>query len=289
MKIIDLHTHSNASDGSLTPEALMIRAASLNLSAIALTDHDTIAGIKAAAIAAESLALKFIPGIELSAYYKDREIHIVGLFIDVENNAFQQQIYSISHAREIRNLEMIEVMQKHGIGITPEIFFAEEGTGILTRANFAGYLLKHGVVSSYQEAFDRYLEKGKPFYIPRKRLTPEAAIEAIHTAGGIAVLAHPLLYKFNEQELDACVSYVKNLGIQAMEVYYSRNHGTVTIRMKTLAKKYGLAYSGGSDFHGECKPDIELGIGTGNLRVPYEILDRLIDIHNYRIATTLLD
>jgi len=284
LKIIDLHTHSTASDGSMTPARLIAHAASAGLSAVALTDHDTTAGLLEAAEAAKQYKIEFIPGIELSAYYKDREIHIVGLFTDAGQKDFQTQIHTVSHAREIRNLEMIEIMQKAGIDITPEKLAASEGHGILTRANFAGYLLKNGVVSSVQEAFDRFLDKGKPFYVPRKRLTPEAAISAIKTAGGVPVLAHPLLYKFSEEVLEHCVAAMKTLGMEGMEVYYSRNHGSDTVRMKKLADKYQLACSGGSDFHGNYKPDIAIGTGTGALRVPYEILDRLKSLHAARMS-----
>lgn len=278
MKTIDLHTHSKISDGSMQPEELIAYAAAKGLSAVALTDHDTAAGLERAENAALSCGIEFIPGIELSAYYAEREVHIVGLFINYRNQAFLEKIHTVSHAREIRNLEMIKIMQAHGIDITSEKLKASEGKGILTRANFAAYLEKTGVVSSYQEAFDRFLEKGKPFYVPRKKLTPKDAIDAILSAGGIPVLAHPLLYKFSDDALDRCVLELKSLGIKALEVYYSRNFGTDTLRMKALADKYGLYYSGGSDFHGTYKPDIDIGTGTGSLVVPYEVLDRLKDL-----------
>lgn len=280
MKKIDLHTHSKISDGSMQPEELVAYAASHDLSAIALTDHDTAAGLDRALNAAKDYDIEVIPGIELSAWNGSVEVHIVGLFIDHHHPSFLEQIHVVSHARELRNLEMIDIMQKHGIDITSEKLAASEGSGILTRANFASYLQKIGIVKTYQEAFDKYLEKGKPFYIPRKKLTPEAAITAIKTAGGIPVLAHPLLYKYTDTELDRCVAHLKELGIEALEVYYSRNLGNDTQRMRRLADKYGLAYSGGSDFHGTYKPDIEIGTGTGNLFVCYDILKKLKALHN---------
>lgn len=279
MKKIDLHTHSKISDGSMQPEELVVHAADRGLAAVALTDHDTVAGLDRALYAAKNYNIEVIPGIELSAWNGSVEVHIVGLFIDHHNPSFLEQIHTVSHARELRNLEMIQVMQKHGIDITSEKLAISEGSGILTRANFASYLQKTSVVKTYQEAFDKYLEKGKPFYIPRKKLTPEAAIKAIKTAGGIPILAHPLLYKYSAYELDQCVGHLKELGIQGLEVYYSRNRGTDDPRMRVLADKYGLVYSGGSDFHGSYKPDIEIGTGTGSLFVPYDVLEKLKALH----------
>ncbi len=274
MKVIDLHTHSNISDGSLTPTELIKRAISLNISAIALTDHDTTDGVAEAKKAAGN-KIEFIPGIELSAFYLDREVHIVGLWVDAQNRDFQNQISEVYLARKNRNAQMIEVMQKAGIDITFEKLTAEEGDGVLTRANFSNYLRRRGIVKSNNEAFERFLNPGRPFYIPRKHLSPEAAINAIHTAGGVAILAHPLLYHLDDTALDKCVATMKNYNIDGIEVYYSRNVGSDELHVKHLAKKYDLLYSGGSDFHGTYKPDIELATGTGHLVVPYDILEPL--------------
>lgn len=274
MKIIDLHTHSNVSDGSLTPAELIKRAISLNISALALTDHDTTDGVAEAAKAANG-QIEFIPGIELSASYLDREVHIVGLWVDADNSDFQNQISEVYLARKNRNAQIIERMQKAGIAITDESLRAEEGDGVLTRANFSNYLRRRGIVKSNNEAFERFLNPGRPFFIPRKHLTPQAAIDAIHTAGGVAILAHPLLYHFDDAALDKCAATMKDYGIEGIEVYYSRNVGSDELRVKHLADKYQLLYSGGSDFHGTYKPDIELGKGTGHLVVPYDILEPL--------------
>lgn len=275
MKIIDLHTHSSVSDGSMTPEELIYHAKNSGLSAVALTDHDTADGIAKAQEAARKADIEFIPGVEFAAYYKDREIHIVGLFIDASNKAFIDAARQTALDRENRNAAMIEKMRDFGVDITLEALKSEEGQGILTRANFAAALVRRNVVSSIDEAFDKYLDKDKPFYIPRKKLSPKAAIERIHEAEGIAVLAHPLLYHFTESELETCVSTLKTMGIEAIEAYYSRNKMFDTSRMKQLADKYGLLYSGGSDFHGTYKPDIEIGHGCGNLCIPYEVLENL--------------
>ena len=281
MKIIDLHTHSNQSDGSMSPAELIHHAKEMNLSAIALTDHDTTAGIDEAMAAAEAEQIELIPGIELSAFYKDREVHIVGLFIDHTNQEFQDNIYEVCHDRADRNLHMIRLMRQSGIDITPESLAAEEGDGVLTRANFANYLKRHGYVHSNNEAFDRYLGIGKPFYLPRKYLSPGAAIHNIKLAGGIPILAHPLLYHFNETNLERCVSEFKDMGVEGIEVYYSRNTNHDTLRVRHMADQYGLLYSGGSDFHGTYKPDIELASGTGNLCIPYDVLEKMQQKREY--------
>ncbi|HIT06093.1 MAG TPA: PHP domain-containing protein [Candidatus Scybalocola faecipullorum] len=275
MKTVDLHTHSNISDGSMTPEELMRHAAACGLSAVALTDHDTIGGIARARQAALQAHIEFIPGIEFAAYYKDREVHIVGLFINEQTPEFIDAVQQTAADRDARNGAMIQKMREAGIDITLEALHKEEGRGVLTRANFASCLVRRGIVSSNQEAFDKYLGKDKPFYVPRKKLKPEDAIRRIHEAGGIAVLAHPLLYHFTDTQLDQCVCDLKAMGIQALEAYYSKNGLFDTDRMKKLADKYGLYYSGGSDFHGTYKPDIEIGKGRGDLVVPYEVLEKL--------------
>lgn len=285
MKIIDLHTHSNVSDGSMTPEDLIFHAKEAGLSAIALTDHDTTDGIAAARAAALRADIEFIPGIEFAACYKDTEVHIVGLFIDETHSAFQKAAKAAADEREKRNTQMIRRMQEAGIDITLEALYAEEGDGILTRANFAACLVRRKAAASVNEAFKKYLDKGRPFYVPRQKLLPETAVSCIHKAGGIAVLAHPLLYHFSDSALETCVTDLKAIGIDALEAYYSRNGLFDTGRMKSLAKKHGLFVSGGSDFHGSYKPDIMIGRGTGNLVIPYEVLESLKSCRDRRTDT----
>lgn len=277
MKIIDLHTHSNQSDGSMTPSELIFHAKACGLSAIALTDHDTADGIAQARTAAKKAGIELIPGIEFAAYYKEKEIHIVGLFIDETDKAFAATIKQLAADRSERNLQIIQRMQAAGVAISPEALYAEEGHGILTRANFANCLLRRGIVRSINEAFKKYLDDGRPFYVPRKKMPAEAAIRHIHRAGGLAILAHPLLYHFDDIALERCVSALKAAGLDALESYYSRNALFDTGRMKALSAKYHLLNSGGSDFHGTYKPDIALGRGTGNLLIPYDILQQLKD------------
>lgn len=276
MNKVDLHTHSNQSDGTLSPRELIQKAFHMGLQAIALTDHDTADGLFEAQKTASSLCrehnFEFIPGIELSVSYKEKELHIVGLHLNIHSKNFINELKKLQENRNNRNLKMITIMQKAGIDITMEKLNEDQGTGVLTRANFSRYLLNHGYIKSIQEGFDKYLEAGKPFYVPREYMSPESAIKLIHNVHGLAVLAHPLLYHFSPQELDAAVASLKSLGIDAMEIYYSMNTVSDTVAMKKLAQKYDLIPSGGSDFHGSNKPHIGLGTGRGQLYIPEDIV-----------------
>lgn len=282
MKTIDLHVHSNQSDGTYTPTEIIEAAIKSGLSAVALTDHDTADGILEACDAAHRLGkdidFEFIPGIELSVSYEDKELHIVGLYLDTSGDAFEQALHTLRENREQRNYKMIERMQKAGIDITMKKLRAQQGDGVLTRANFAHYLLHVGFIRSIQEGFDKYLSPGKPFYVPREYMEPKDAIDLIHSVGGVAILAHPLLYHFDDAGLDKAVAYLKELGLDGMETWYSMNIGYDLQRLKKIADKHNLVYSGGSDFHGDNKPHITIGRGRGNLFVPADILEKIKDL-----------
>lgn len=277
MKYIDLHTHSTASDGSLTPAQLVTLAHEKGLSAVALTDHDTIVGLKEAMETGKDLDIEVVPGIEFAAYYKGRDIHLVGLYIDYENPEFKAGVSAIKDNRVLRNQEMIEAMAADGIDISRAKLEMVEGEGILTRANIASYLRHIGLVKTNQEAFDKYIGDDKPYYIPRKKITPEYAIDLILKSKGVPILAHPLLYPFTDKELAACIETLIPAGLKGLEVYYAMNSGDDERRMKRLAKTYGLLFSGGSDFHGSYKPHIQLGTGRGRLFIPEEVLQPIKD------------
>lgn len=275
MQKIDLHTHSNKSDGSLSPSQLMEAAKDAGLAAIALTDHDTIEGLPEAKMAAVRYGIELVPGIELAASYKNMEVHIVGLDINMESAALNDALELIQDSRNQRNLEMVSIMQEHGIDITMDKLQELEGEAVLTRANFANYLVHTGFVKTTDEAFKKYIGHGDIFYVPRKRITPRDAVRLILTAGGIPVLAHPLLYKFSKPQLEECLAELKKDGLEGLEVYYSMNAPGDDNRMRHLADKYKLSYSGGSDFHGTYKPHIQLGTGRGSLCIPYDVLSNL--------------
>lgn len=276
METIDLHTHSNRSDGTLSPAQVVEQAFDMGLLAVALTDHDTADGLAEAKRRAAALAsrrpFEFIPGIELSVSYMEKELHIVGLYLDTDSPEFAAALAALQQNRDARNEKMIRIMQQAGIDITMGKLRRDQGDGVLTRANFASYLLHTGVIASIQEGFDKYLENGRPFYVPRQYMSPAAAIALIHSVHGLAVLAHPLLYHFTDSALDAAVAHLAGLGLDGLETWYSMNTGYDLQRMKKLADKYGLVYSGGSDFHGSNKPHIKLGRGRGRLHIPADIL-----------------
>ncbi len=280
MNYIDLHVHSNASDGTLTPTELVDLAVSNHLSAIALTDHDTLDGIREASIAAKNWTdkghpIRLIPGTELSLAYKNIDIHILGLFLDPDNEILLQELEMAREKREIRNEKMAQNLRDAGIDITIEQLRREEGEAVLTRAHFAKYLTNHGYTKTTKDAFTKYLGQDTPYYVKREYITPKRGIELIHEAGGLAILAHPLLYKFSLNEIEELVDYLCNFHLDGIEAIYSLNTGFDEGHIRRIANKYNLVISGGSDFHGANKPDIKLGTGFGNLKIPLTILEQL--------------
>lgn len=273
---IDLHVHSLVSDGTYTPAELVRYAHEKGLVAMALTDHDTVDGVEEAVKEAEGTGLMLIPGVELSAGYRDREIHILGLFLDYHSEKLLACLRGFKETRDARNITMAEKLTAHHMPVTVEELKEEYGDVVLTRAHFAKLLKKKGYVRSYDEAFARFLGDGKPCYVQRERITPKAAIDLIHEAKGIAVLAHPLLYHLGMEELEGLIRQLKEYGLDGIEAIYSMNTGHDERRMKKLAEKYGLAVTGGSDFHGATKPHIDLGSGQGNLKVPENVLQKVL-------------
>ena len=202
-------------------------------------------------------------------------MHIVGLDIDEEQPEFLAAMKEMQQIREERNQKMIHLMAEAGVDITLEKLHEKEGSGVLTRANFARYLISVGFVKSIDEAFRRYLDNSRPFYLPRKKITPERAIALIRSAGGIPVLAHPMLYRLDRETLEKYIRLLKEMGLEGMEVYYSTNTPSDDLYLSHLANHYQLKYSGGSDFHGSYKPHIKIGTGRGRLVIPYDILEKL--------------
>lgn len=275
MKTIDLHTHTTASDGSFTPTELVKHAEEKGLAAVAVTDHDTVNGIAEAMKAAKNLSVELIPGIEISSAYDKLEVHIVGLFVNHSNKAFTDKLEQLRFSREERNRKMIQRLNDLGIDISYSEVNTYAKGGIITRAHFAGVLLQKGYIKSTNEAFKRYIGDKSPAYIPRELPSYRYAAELIREAGGIAILAHPLLYKINADLRERMLTDMKNCGLTGIEAYYSTHSSADVEYIKSLAQKHGLLLSGGSDFHGINKKDLELGTGYGSLAVPYELLDKL--------------
>ncbi len=281
-RIIDLHVHSTESDGTLSPKELVLAAKAAGLSAFALTDHDTVSGIAKAAPYAAQYGIELIPGIELSTEYvlptaaaQRKEIHIVGLFIDTANPLLLSKAKEFQDFRMLRNQQMIEALQKEGFNITMEAVAAENPTSVITRANIARYLYEHGEVTSVKEVFEKYIGDGCKCYVGRFKITPMEAVSLIHAAGGVAVLAHPVLYRLNTEILKRLLDELKPFGLDAIEAVYATYTAGEERLMRRLAADNGLLISGGSDFHGANKPSIRIGVGRGGLCIPYEILEAL--------------
>lgn len=278
-RIVDLHVHSTESDGTLSPEEIIFAAKAAGLSAIALTDHDTVSGIRKAASAASSCSMELIPGIELSTNYRDREIHIVGLCIDVENKELLAKTAEFCDCRSQRNTRMIEALREEGFAITPEALRQENPDSVITRANIARYLYEHGYIKSIQEAFDKYIGDGCRCYVGRFKVTPMEAVALIKAAGGVAILAHPLLYHMSTVRLKQLIDELKTVGLDGIEAIYTTHTAGEEQLVKRIAKEKNLLISGGSDFHGSNKPSIKLGSGRGHLYVPYSVLEKIKAAH----------
>lgn len=276
MRYVDLHVHSNYSDGTNTPVELIELAMKSNLSVIALTDHDTVAGVSEIMELAKGKPITVIPGVEMSSIYGGDDVHILGYYVDYKEKAFLERLEYYQKKREERNMRMIEKMQKCGIDITTEKFFEMFPDSVITRAHFGTYLMRMGYVRSVKEAFEKYVGSGKPCYMPKESITPREAIECIQLGKGVPVLAHPMLYKrLSEEQLDNLIIELKQLGLVGIEALYSENSPDEEEKTRNLAQKHELFITGGSDFHGATKPQIQLGVGKGNLQIPEILAERI--------------
>lgn len=274
-RIVDLHVHSTESDGTLTPEDLVAEAKKAELAAFALTDHDTCQGVGKAMPLAASAGIELIPGIELSTDYHGKEVHIVGLYIDIENEQLLKKTAEYQKCRSERNALMVEALRKEGLSITMEELVAENPDCVITRANIARFLYEHGQIKSVREAFDRYIGDHCKCYVGRLKVASTDAVRLIKEAGGTAILAHPLLYGLSNTNLQKMIDALKPVGLDGLEAIYSTYTTGEEQQMKRLARENGLLISGGSDFHGSNKPDIALGRGRGHLYIPYSVLETI--------------
>lgn len=280
MNTIDLHVHSNKSDGSYTPCELVDYALTKGLTAFALTDHDTTEGLDEAISYAADKPIEVIRGIELSSEYHDRDIHIVGLDIDHRSPAFLAHLEAFQNSRIERNIKMCNNLREAGIDITFDKLQAEFPESVITRSHYAKYMLAHGYIKNLREAFDRYIGDHCKYFVPREKITPAQAVSLILEAGGIPVLAHPVLYHMTKAQLEELVRELKSVGLAGIEAVYSTYSPADEREIKRLAAKFGLCISGGSDFHGTAKPGLDLATGYGSLFIPEEILIRLRAFRN---------
>lgn len=276
MNRVDLHTHSDKSDGSLTPTQLVDHAAELGISAIALTDHDTTEGVDEAISRGFKKGVMVVPGVELSSEYQGQDVHIVGLCIDHHDYEFCKKLSEFVDSRDNRNRKMCAKLTEAGMPVDYDELRETYTDSVITRAHYARFMCDKGYVKSPKEAFERYIGDHCPYFIPREKVTPMDAIKLILSADGIPVLAHPLLYGFGKDRLDALVSELKDSGLVALEAQYSTYSDADERDMRMLANKYKLLISGGSDFHGAAKPGLELGTGYGHLCVQESVLNTLL-------------
>ncbi len=279
---IDLHVHSTASDGTMSPAQLVRYAKEKGLSAMALTDHDTIDGVPEAMAEAAKQHFELVPGVEISVTYPKGEMHILGYYLDIASPSLMQALQELRRHRDERNPKMIACLNRLGLKITMEEVAAEARGTIVGRPHFAAAMVKKGYVLTLAEAFEKYLGSGKAAYVPKERLTPEEGIKLIREADGLAVLAHPKYMAAEsfanfERTLQNLISY----GLNGLEVYYSEHSSAETQAFLEIARKYNLLVTGGTDFHGHNKPDLQLGIGFGELHIPYELLEQMRTVKTF--------
>lgn len=274
--MIDLHTHTTASDGTFRPRDLVALAAKQGLRAVAITDHDTTAGDAEAMAAGAEFGLEVIPGVEISADSPFGTLHITGLFIHPDYEPMETALRELREFREERNRKMIKLLEGMGISLTMEELLQEAGGDLVGRPHFASLLVKKGAVKTYQEAFDVYLKSGGKAYLDKKRLLSDQAIALIKAAGGLPILAHPFTMRNkNEGDFEANLSQLVQQGLMGIEVFYTDHSRAEEAYFADVARRFNLLVSGGTDFHGAIKPDVMLGKGFGNLNLPYEILENL--------------
>ncbi len=274
-RLIDLHTHSTASDGSLSPRELLIYAKKKGAAAISLTDHDTVAGIEEALTAGREQDLEVIPGLEISAQYTGGTMHILGYYIDPSGPVLNQELNRLQEARRDRNPKIVEKLQGLGLPITFDQVQAL-AKGQIGRPHIAQALLQTGAVSSLEEAFQKYLTKGAAAYVEKFRFPPHKAISLILRAGGIPVLAHPKTLQCSSfRDLKILVEELIVSGLKGIEVFYPDHSSEQTAAYFSLVRELDLLYTGGSDFHGGNKEKVDLLVGLGDLKIPYEIVENL--------------
>lgn len=276
MKKIDLHVHTSASDGTMSGAEVVKKALDQGLAAIAITDHDTVSGYAGAAEAGAKLGVEVVPGIEISTRHGGA-VHILGYFIDPQSEKLRPVLDWVVNDRDARNRKMAELMAADGLPVSYEQMHERFGE-VIGRPHFARILVELGMAESVQDAFDRYVEKGQKYYLPRNFLSIERSIETILEAGGVPVLAHPFQYRRNSVSLTELIEHCMAHGLQGMECRYSGYDGEMVAHLESLAERYGLVKTGGSDFHGANKPHIGLGTGTGELNVPYDFLEKLKEL-----------
>lgn len=278
-KVADLHVHTDLSDGTFSPQKVVEYSKAKGLDAIAITDHDCCDGITPAIIAAEDLELEVIPGIELTAELPDeREIHILGYFIDWQDESFVKTLKEIIEVRRDRAKEILKRLRKHGVDLTEEELFNLSGHGSVGRLHIAHLLLRKGFVSSIAKAFKKYIGNGAPCYVKKFKLSPKEAAGMIKGVGGLSVLAHPMTIDSGDNSTEDIIRSLVDAGIEGIEVYHSDHNPESEKELKKLACKYNLLITGGSDCHGFGKKEVLIG----KVKIPYELVEKMKDLLSQR-------
>jgi predicted metal-dependent phosphoesterase TrpH len=279
---IDLHIHSTASDGTLWPSEILTLAQDLNIAAISITDHDTLEGSKNALSCGIPSPLKFLTGVEISADPPDSfslsgSLHILGYAVDVDHPDLNQKLFMLKDSRGNRNPRILRLLSGLGIEITFDELRELAEKSALGRPHIARLMVKKGYVPSIDAAFDQYLGHGKPAYVDRFRFGCEDTIRIILDAGGIPVLAHPMLLGIQDNDIfEDFIAMLTEMGMRGIEVYYPEHTKDLMAYYTRLARRHNLLITGGTDFHGDLNPEIKMGSGTGDLYIPYELYEKLI-------------
>jgi predicted metal-dependent phosphoesterase TrpH len=274
--MIDLHCHTTASDGSLSPRELVAMAAAQGVRTLAVTDHDTVDGLPEALAAGAEFGVEVIPGVEFSAECWPGTMHLLGYGFAPDAPSLLEKLTSLRRRRDDRNPKIVARLCELGFDLTMEEVVATAGGKVIGRPHIGHAMVRKGYVASVDEAFKLYLDRGAAAYVRAESIDPADAIDAVRRAGGVAVLAHPYqLRPPDDAALERMVLSLKDAGLEGIEVYYSLHRPEQTAFYRELALRHGLLMTGGSDFHGASKPNITLGIGCGGLRVPPELLPPL--------------
>ena len=273
MGFVDLHVHSNASDGTFSPSQVVELAKNAGLDAFALTDHDTTAGVPEALEKGRDLNIEVIPGIEVSSSFDGTEIHILGLFVNSDDPVLAAMLEKMRISRGRRNEKMLENLAADGISFTKEELCGDNPDTIITRAHIAHALVAKGICSGMDQAFKKYLQYGGRYCPQKEHLSPEEVVKTLISNGAFVALAHPFQYKFGDKKTEELIAHMADLGMNGLEVYHSSNNKLESMKLQEMAVRHHLLPTGGSDFHGGNKPDISIGTGRGGLRVSSLLLE----------------
>ena len=274
--MIDLHTHSTCSDGSDTPSEVIERAAAAGCSAIALTDHDGLAGLEEASGRARELDITFVPGCEVSAAFEPGSLHILCYFVS-EQSSLGAKLADLRDERGRRNDRLFDVLAGLNLPIDPEEVKEVAGSEVIGRPHVAEVLVRHGHASSISDAFDRYLGKGAPAYVQREHVDPREIVDLAQRSGALCSIAHPMSMGLQGTALERQIGMFAEMGVTGLESYYSTYDNDLRNELIGLARKYDLVATGGSDYHGSFKPGLAVGSGRGDLVVPDQSLEELMD------------